>query len=65
MPTVFNAANEKAVALFLKKKIRFLQIPELIATAMDAHQVRENPTLEEILSAESETYEYIRQKFGE
>ena len=65
LPTVFNAANEKAVALFLKKKIRFLQIPELIATAMDAHQVRENPTLEEILSAESETYEYIRQKFGE
>ena len=65
LPTVFNAANEKAVALFLKKKIRFLQIPELIATAMDAHQVRENPTLEEILSAESETYEDIRQKFGE
>ena len=65
LPTVFNAANEKAVALFLEKKIRFLQIPELIGMAMDAHQVVENPTLEEILAAESETYEYIRQRFGE
>lgn len=65
LPTVFNAANEKAVALFLEKRIRFLQIPELIGMAMDAHQVKENPTLEEILAAESETYEYIRQKFGE
>ncbi len=65
LPTVFNAANEKAVALFLAKKIRFLQIPELIEAAMDAHRVRENPTVEEILSAEAETYEYIRQRFGE
>ena len=65
LPTVFNAANEKAVALFLAKKIRFLQIPELIEAAMEAHHVVENPTVEEILSAEKETYEYIRQKFGE
>ena len=65
LPTVFNAANEKAVALFLEKRIRFLQIPELIEAAMDAHRVTENPTLEEILAAEAETYEYIRQKFGE
>ena len=55
LPTVFNAANERAVALFLEKRIRFLQIPELIEMAMDAHQVVENPTLEEILAAESET----------
>ena len=65
LPTVFNAANEKAVALFLEKRIRFLQIPELIEAAMDAHHVVEDPTVEEILSAEAETYEYIRQKFGE
>ena len=65
LPTVFNAANEKAVALFLAKKIRFLQIPELIEAAMEAHHVVEDPTVEEILSAETETYEYIRQKFGE
>lgn len=65
LPTVFNAANEKAVALFLAKKIRFLQIPELIEAAMDAHQVKEEPTVEDILAAEAETYEYIRQEFGE
>lgn len=65
LPTVFNAANEKAVALFLDKKIRFLEIPELIEAAMDAHLVIENPTVEEILSAEAEAYEYIRLKFGE
>ena len=65
LPTVFNAANEKAVALFLKKRIRFLQIPELIEAAMDAHRVTENPTVEDILSAEAETYEYIRKEFGE
>lgn len=65
LPTVFNAANEKAVALFLAKKIRFLQIPELIEAAMNAHQVKEEPTVEDILAAEAETYEYIRQEFGE
>lgn len=65
LPTVFNAANEKAVALFLDKKIRFLEIPELIEAAMDAHRVIENPTVEEILAAETETYEYIRLKCGE
>ncbi len=65
LPTVFNAANEKAVALFLDKKIRFLEISELIEAAMDAHRVIENPTVEEILAVETEAYEYIRLKFGE
>lgn len=59
MPTVFNAANEKAVALFLDKKIRFLQIPELIGAAMEHHRNIENPTVEQILETEQETYEYI------
>lgn len=65
LPTVFNAANERAVALFLDKKIRFLEIPELIEAAMGAHRVTENPSVEEILAAERETYEYISLKFGE
>ena len=65
LPTVFNAANEKAVALFLDKKIRFLEIPELIEAAMGAHRVTENPSVEEILAAEKETYEYISLKYGE
>ena len=65
LPTVFNAANEKAVALFLQKKIRFLQIPELIEASMEAHQIVENPSVEEILETEQATYEFIKQKFGE
>ncbi|MDE6319341.1 MAG: 1-deoxy-D-xylulose-5-phosphate reductoisomerase [Lachnospiraceae bacterium] len=65
MPTVFNAANEKAVALFLQKKIPFLQIPELIQAAMEAHSCVENPAVEEILEAEAQTHEFIRRKFGE
>ncbi len=59
MPTVFNAANEKAVALFLDKKIRFLQIPEIIGLSMEHHHNIENPTVEQILETEQETYEYI------
>lgn len=57
MPTVFNAANEKAVALFLDKKIGFMDIADMIESAMDKHSVITNPTVEEILAAEKECYE--------
>ncbi len=60
MPTVFNAANEKAVALFLDNKIRFLQIYELIRASMENHKVVANPTVEQILMAEQECYDYIK-----
>ncbi len=59
LPTVYNAANEKAVALFLERKISYLQIPELIGEAMEQHKVIEAPNVEQILEAEAETYEYI------
>lgn len=59
MPTVYNAANEKAVSLFLDRKIKFLQIPELIEKAMNHHKKIENPNVDEILSAEREAYDYI------
>ena len=59
MPTVFNAANEKAVALFLDKKISYLQITELIESAMEQHSVIPDPTVDQILETESLTYEYI------
>ena len=65
MPTVFNAANEKAVALFLQRKIRFLQIPELIEASMEAHKVLADPSVDEILQTEAATYEFIKQRFGE
>ena len=59
LPTVFNAANEKAVALFLDRKIGYLQITDLIRGAMDAHKTVENPSVEEILEAEKSAYEWI------
>ena len=62
MPTVFNAANERAVSLFLGRKIRFLQIPEMIELCMDAHHSIENPSVEEILRTEQETYDLIRRR---
>lgn len=62
MPTVYNAANEKAVNLFLNRKIRFLEIPELIGLSMQQHQKIENPTVEQILDAEAQTYEFIESR---
>ena len=63
LPTVFNAANEKAVSLFLDRKIRFLQIPEMIEMCMEHHRKIEDPGVEEILGTEQETYELIQSKF--
>lgn len=59
MPTVFNAANEKAVALFLDDKIKFLDIYDEIEKSMDNHKVIANPSVEQILAAEKECYELI------
>lgn len=62
LPTVLNAANEKAVALFLDRKIGYLQIPELIEECMRRHRVIEKPTVEQILETEAEVYAYIDEK---
>ena len=59
MPTVFNAANEKAVSLFLENKIRFLQIAEAIEAAMRDHKTVEHPGVEEILEAEAAAHEKV------
>lgn len=56
LPTVYNAANERAVAWFLDHKIGFLDIPDLIGRCMEAHKVIANPSVEEILETEAETY---------
>lgn len=61
MPTVYNAANEKAVSLFLEGRIAYLQIPELIEAAMNRHNTIADPTVEEILETEAEAYESIRE----
>lgn len=63
LPTVLNAANERAVALFLDRKIAYLQIPEIIQDCMEHHKNIPDPSVEEILATEQETYEYIDRKW--
>lgn len=63
LPTVYNAANERAVAWFLDHKIGFLDIPELIGRCMEAHKVIDHPSVEEILATEAETYERMEHMF--
>ena len=57
IPTVFNAANEKAVAMFLERRIAFLDIPDIIASAMEEITYIEHPSVEEILATEAAVYE--------
>ena len=61
LPTVFNAANEKAVALFLDRKIGYLEITDLIRGAMEAHKVIPNPDVQQILEAEKAAYAWIEE----
>ncbi len=63
LPTVFNAANEKAVSKFLNREIRFLEIPEMIQACMEAHKNIANPSVDEILQTEVETYDYIESRW--
>ena len=63
LPTVLNAANERAVAMFLDRKIGYLQIPEIIQACMENHKNIEDPTVEEILKTEQETYQFIKNRW--
>ena len=63
LPTVFNAANERAVQKFLDREIGYLTITDMIEAAMEHHTVKENPTVEEILAAEQATYERIESRW--
>ncbi len=63
LPTVYNAANERAVALFLQRKIGFLDIPKMIEICMSSHKVIESPSVEEILQTEAWTYEMIESRW--
>ena len=62
LPTVFNAANERAVQLFLERKIGYLEIPKIIKECMERHKNVEQPSLEEILDTEEGVYEYINSR---
>ena len=62
MPTVLNAANEKAVALFLQEKIQFLDIYTLIRESMDNCVNMENPQLSDIFDMEQWVYNFIESR---
>lgn len=59
LPTIFNAANERAVARFLEQKISYLQITDIIEASMEQCRFMELPDVEEILETEQEVYEFI------
>lgn len=63
IPTVFNAANERAVSLFLDRKIPYLSIVEIIEECMNCIEFVESPTVEQILETESATYEFIESRW--
>ena len=62
LPTVFNAANELAVSMFLKREAKYLEITEIIEDCMMVHKNIPEPTLEQILETEAETYERINSR---
>lgn len=63
LPTVFNAANEYAVARFLKGEIAFLEIYEMIKSCLAAHTKIEHPDLEDILQTQAWVDDYILTKY--
>ena len=63
LPCVFNAADEAAVDLFLKKKIRYLEISEVIQHAMESAKQIEHPELSQILEADRAVKQEIYAKF--
>lgn len=63
MTTAFNAANEKAVAMFLDRKISYLQITEIIEAAMNNCSFIENPDVEQILATEQDVYDFINSRW--
>ena len=63
MPTVFNAANEAAVRMFIDGRIRFVTIPEVISSCMERHKVISAPDVDDILNVESEVRRYAEDAF--
>lgn len=63
MPTVYNAANERAVAGFLDREISYLEIPEMIEYGLEKMEFVKNPSMEEIRSIEKDTYRVIDERW--
>jgi 1-deoxy-D-xylulose-5-phosphate reductoisomerase len=63
MPTVFNAANECAVARFLDRKIKFLDIYKIIEECMASHTVIHDPDVSQILDTEKWVYDFVESRW--
>ena len=63
LPTAMNAANEYAVAHFLREEISFLEIYDWIEYAMDTASGSKEPSLEEILAEEKAVEERLKARF--
>ena len=64
IPTVYNAANEKAVSLFLDRKISYPEITELIEACMENAEFIDHPEVDEIMGTEAAAYEFIEKKMS-
>ena len=64
IPTVYNADNEKAVSLFLDRKISYPEITELIEACMENAEFIDHPDVDEILGTEAAAYEFIEKKMS-
>jgi 1-deoxy-D-xylulose-5-phosphate reductoisomerase len=63
MPTVMNAANEAAVHLFLKKKISFLEIEDIVFKYVEIQEQIKNPTLKQIIEIDQKIQQEIYQAY--
>ncbi|WP_315114875.1 1-deoxy-D-xylulose-5-phosphate reductoisomerase [uncultured Clostridium sp.] len=63
MPTILNAANEAAVDLFLNRKIKFLQIGNILEEAMDKFYNCEDLSIESIIEMDKRVKNYVFDSF--
>jgi len=64
MPAVMNAANEEVVSLFIGERINFIQIPQIIEKVMEKHQVKHNPSLEDIIEVDLWAREVVKKSYN-
>ena len=64
MPALINSANEKAVELFLNRRIRFGEIPDIIEQQMQNHNVIKNPKIEDLLELDISVREKIEGRYN-
>lgn len=63
-PCIVNCANEAAVALFLRDRIRFLDIGEAVCSALSDIRYIKDPSLEEIYATQEAAKRYVSERFG-